>query len=318
MRILVTGAAGFIGSHVCEALLRRGDTVVGLDNFDPFYDRRLKERNVAEVRQLGADFQLIEGDVAEDLDLERTFAQGPFDVVLHLAAKAGVRPSIQEPSAYVRANLDGTVRLLEACRRHGVRRFVFASSSSVYGADSAAPFREDAHADRPVSPYAATKRAGELLCHTWHHLHGLETTCLRFFTVYGPRQRPEMAIHKFATLLWRGQPIPLFGDGGSSRDYTYVDDIVQGVVAAIDRPQGYAIFNLGGDRETRLDDLVRMLAAALGKDLRIDWQPEAPGDVPRTSADLGHVRQGLGYAPATPIDQGLIKFAEWFRAHGVR
>jgi len=319
LRVLVTGAAGFIGSHVAEALLRRGDVVTGVDNFDPFYPRAIKQRNLDSVRAAGGGrFTFKEGDVASEADLDALWALAPFDVVVHLAAKAGVRPSIDDPASYVRANLDATVRLLERCRRHGPRRVVFASSSSVYGADSDAPFREAARCDRPVSPYAATKRAGELICHTYAHLYGFDLTCLRFFTVYGPRQRPEMAIHKFATALWNGREIPLYGDGGSSRDYTYVDDIVRGVLAAVDRPQGFAIFNLGGERETRLDELVALLAAALDRPARIARRPDAPGDVPRTSADLAVARAGLGYAPTTRIHDGIEKFARWFVDHGVR
>lgn len=319
MHILVTGAAGFVGSHTAEACLARGDSVVGVDNFDPFYARQLKERNLAAVRAVGGErFRFVEGDLCDPAILQALFAMGPFDVVVHLAAKAGVRPSIDDPASYVRANLEATALLFEACRKSGHRRIVFASSSSVYGADSEAPFGEGARADRPVSPYAATKRAGELIAHTYAHLHAFDITCLRFFTVYGPRQRPEMAFHKFATLLWRGQPIPLFGDGGSSRDYTYISDIVQGVLASIDRPQGFAVFNLGGDRETRLDAVVAMLANALGKPLLIDRKPDAPGDVPRTCADLGLAREKLGYDPQTPIDRGIALFARWFERDGVR
>lgn len=319
MRILLTGAAGFIGSHTAEALLRRGDHVIGVDNFDPFYDRALKERNLLAVQAAGPDrWHFIEGDLCEQQVLDRLWEFGPYDAVVHLAAKAGVRPSIDDPASYVRSNLEATVRLWEQCRIHGPKRVVFASSSSVYGADSKAPFSEEARCDRPVSPYAATKRAGELLAHTYVHLHGFDLTCLRFFTVYGPRQRPEMAIHKFATLLWRGEAVPQFGDGGSSRDYTYIDDIVQGVVAAVDRPKGYAIYNLGGDRETRLADLTQMLARALRVELTIVRKPEAPGDVPRTCADLTLARAELGYEPTTPIEEGLRKFAGWFVEHGVQ
>ncbi len=318
MRILVTGAAGFIGSHTAEALLRRGDTVVGVDNFDPFYDRALKQRNLDDVGTAGGGrFAFVEGDLCDAAVLDQLWQRGPFDVVVHLAAKAGVRPSIDDPAAYVRANLEATALLLERCRRDGPRRVVFASSSSVYGADSAAPFGEDARCDRPVSPYAATKRAGELLAHTYAHLHGFDLTCLRFFTVYGPRQRPEMAFHKFATLLWRGLAVPQFGDGSSSRDYTYIDDIVAGVLGAVDRPQGFAVFNLGGDREIRLDEVVALLAAALQRPLRIERKPDAPGDVPRTCADLTLARESLGYSPHTTIEEGIGRFAAWFADKGV-
>lgn len=320
MRILVTGAAGFIGSHTCEALLRRGDDVVGLDNFDPFYAREIKERNLSDVRAAsGAErFSFLEADLCAAADLDKAFAQGPFDVVVHLAARAGVRPSIDDPAGYVRSNVEATALLLQACRARGISRVVFASSSSVYGADSTPPFAEGARADRPVSPYAATKRAGELLCHTYSHLYGMDITCLRFFTVYGPRQRPEMAIHKFATRMVRGQSIPIFGDGGSSRDYTFVEDILQGVLAAIDRPAGFAVYNLGGDHETRLSELIDLLGEALGVAPTLERLPEAPGDVPMTSADLTLARQDLGYAPQVPMREGIHRFADWFQKFGVK
>ena len=320
MRILVTGAAGFIGSHTCEALLQRGDTVVGLDNFDAFYARSIKERNLDDVRAAAGTerFTFLEADLCVAADIERAFAAGPFDVVVHLAARAGVRPSIDDPAGYVRSNVEATALLLEACRTRGIGRVVFASSSSVYGADSTSPFAEGARADRPVSPYAATKRAGELLCHTYSHLHGMHITCLRFFTVYGPRQRPEMAIHKFATRMERGQSIPIFGDGGSSRDYTYIDDILQGVLAAVDRPLGFAVYNLGGDHQTRLDELIDLLARALGKTPKLERLPEAPGDVPMTSADLTLAHRDLGYAPRVPMAEGIRRFADWFQIFGVK
>lgn len=319
MHILVTGAAGFIGSHTCEALLRRGDRVVGLDNFDPFYARSIKERNLEHVRASDDKglFSFLEADLCRPDDIARALDLGPFDVVVHLAARAGVRPSIDDPAGYVRTNIEATALLLEACRARGIDRVVFASSSSVYGADSAPPFGEGARADRPVSPYAATKRAAELLCHTYSHLHGTQITCLRFFTVYGPRQRPEMAIHKFATRIVRGQAIPMFGDGASSRDYTYIDDILQGILGAIDRPAGFAIYNLGGDHETKLSELIDMLGAALGQTPRIEHLPDAPGDVPMTSADLTIARRDLGYAPRVPMREGIARFAAWFHEFGV-
>jgi len=320
MHILVTGAAGFIGSHTCQALLRRGDSVVGLDNFEAFYARSIKERNLAHVRATpGSErFSFLEADLCQQADIERAFDLGPFDVVVHLAARAGVRPSIDDPAGYVRSNVEATALVLQACRARAIGRVVFASSSSVYGADSTPPFAEVARADRPVSPYAATKRAAELLCHTYSHLYCMDITCLRFFTVYGPRQRPEMAIHKFATLLVRGQRIPIFGDGGSSRDYTFIDDILQGVLAAIDRPKGFAVYNLGGDHETRLCDLIDLLGQALGQTPRLEWLPVAPGDVPMTSADLTLAQRDLGYAPRVPMAEGVRRFAEWFQEFGVK
>ncbi|MDB4982757.1 MAG: Epimerase [Myxococcales bacterium] len=317
MRILVTGAAGFIGSHLSERLVARGDEVVGFDNFDPFYARAVKEQNLAGLRS--ARFTLVEGDVRSGADLERAFAGAPFDAVVHLAALAGVRPSLAEPARYVDVNVLGTARLTEAARAHGVTRFVFASSSSVYGDGSEPPFMETDPCLRPLSPYASTKRAGELQLFTAHHLYGLDVTCLRFFTVYGPRQRPDLAIHKFARHLLAGRTIQLFGDGSTSRDYTWIDDIVDGVVAAIDQ-QGkgapdFRIYNLGGSRTTTLLGLVELLSNALGKTPVIEWQPEQPGDMKRTLADVTSVGQALGYAPRVPIEEGIARFAAWVKAN---
>jgi UDP-glucuronate 4-epimerase len=317
MTFLVTGAAGFIGSHTAEALLRRGDAVVGLDNFNTFYDPTIKRRNARALGQHPA-FTLVEGDLCDEALLEGVFERHRIEGVIHLAAWAGVRPSIERPGVYVDANLRGTTNLLEACRRAGVKRFVFASSSSVYGGRTTVPFRETDPVDRPISPYAATKKAGEVLCYTYHHLHGIHVSALRFFTVYGPRQRPEMAIHKFATMMVRGQEIPLYGDGGSARDYTYVDDIVQGTVAALDRCEGYEIYNLGESHTTRLDELVDKLSRALGVPAKVRREPEQPGDVPITYADITKARERLGYNPQTLLDEGLARFAEWFHREGVK
>lgn len=323
MRVLVTGAAGFIGSSVSEALLRRGDHVVGVDNLNDFYDPAIKRSNLEAVARTanaaGSRFDDVRADLVHDAPrVEALFADPATrpDVVCHLAAWAGVRPSIQRPLVYQSVNLEGTVRLLEQCRAHGVAPFVFASSSSVYGARTEVPFRETDPVDDPISPYAATKKAGELLGYTWHHLHGLRFVGLRFFTVYGPRQRPEMAIHKFAARILDGEPIPLFGDGSTSRDYTYIDDIVEGVVAAIDRAHGtpgYRIYNLGGSETTTLSELVRELERALGKQAVIERLPDQPGDVPRTFADISRARAELGYAPRTPVRVGLERFAAWLR-----
>jgi UDP-glucuronate 4-epimerase len=317
MRVLVTGAAGFIGSHTAEHLLRRGDEVVGLDNFNNFYDPALKRRNAA-VLAGNPGFELVEADLGDEPALDRLFARGHFDAVVHLAAWAGVRPSIQRPDIYIDANVRGTTNLLERARRGVGTRFVFASSSSVYGGRDTVPFRENDEVDRPISPYAATKKAGEVLCYTWHHLYGLPVSALRFFTVYGPRQRPEMAIHRFATLLSRGEPVPMFGDGGSARDYTYVDDIVQGTVAALDRCEGYEVYNLGESQTTRLDTLIQTLADALGVEAKVHAMPEQPGDVPITFADISKARARLGYAPSVGIHEGVVRFVEWFRREGVR
>lgn len=319
MRILVTGVAGFIGSHTAEALLLRGDRVVGIDNFNAFYSPDLKRRNVAAVAKTGGGrFRLVEGDITDERVLDALFAHERFDAIVHLAAWAGVRPSIQHPEVYVDTNVRGTLNLLERARRHGIDRFVFASSSSVYGGRIEVPFRETDPVDRPISPYAATKKAGEVLCYTWHHLHGLHVSVLRYFTVYGPRQRPEMAIHRFATLLSRGEAVPMYGDGSSARDYTYVDDIVQGTVAALDRCQGYEIYNLGESRTTTLRALIEMLADALGVPARVRPEPEQPGDVPITYADVSKARAKLGYEPSVPIEEGIRRFVEWFRREGVR
>jgi len=313
MRYLVTGAAGFIGSHTSETLLARGDAVVGLDNFNTFYDPAIKRRNAQSLGRHSA-FAMVEGDLLDPGSLDRAFARGPFDGIVHLAAWAGVRPSIDRPDIYVDANVRGTVDLLERTRRAGVGRFVFASSSSVYGGRDRVPFRETDPVDHPISPYAATKKAGEVLCYTYHHLYGLPVSALRFFTVYGPRQRPEMAIHKFATAMLRGEPVTLFGDGSTARDYTFIDDIVQGVVASLDRCEGYEIYNLGEAQTVRLDALVQKLGVALGVEPKIRWAPEQPGDVPITSADITKARERLGYRPHTLIDEGLARFAAWLRA----
>ena len=315
MRVLLTGVAGFIGSHLAERLLARGHAIVGLDNFDPFYDPAIKQRNLAAVGGQPR-FELVRGDIRDEGLVKALLDRAPrVDLVCHLAALAGVRPSLAEPGRYASVNVGGTLSLLEACRRHGVARLVFASSSSVYGARSEVPFRESDPAVRPASPYAATKRAGELLCATYADLYGLETTCLRFFTVYGPRQRPEMAIHKFTRLLAAGTPVPLFGDGSSARDYTYVDDIIDGTVAAVERPRpGFTIYNLGGSQATSLARLVELIAAALGTTAAVERLAMQPGDVPITYADVALAGRDLGYTPKVPIDEGITRFVEWFRA----
>ncbi len=312
MRILVTGAAGFIGSHLCDALLEGGHAVMGLDNFNDFYDPAIKARNIAPAERHPA-FELVRGDILDRALLADLFARFRPEVVVHLAAWAGVRPSIDRPRLYQQVNIEGTTNLLEQCRASGVDRFVFASSSSVYGDREQVPFREDDRVDMPISPYAATKAAGELLCYTWHHLFGLHCHCLRFFTVYGPRQRPEMAIHKFARLMADGQPITLYGDGSSSRDYTFVDDIVAGVVASVERVQGYRIYNLGESKTTTLAELVDHLARSLGVTPTIERLPLQPGDVSRTFADLTRARGELDYDPKVDIATGIDRFVTWFR-----
>jgi UDP-glucuronate 4-epimerase len=319
MVVLVTGAAGFIGSHLCERLLARGDHVVGLDNFDAFYPRPVKERNL-ELARSHAAFRFLEGDIRDSAAVAQALAAaaGPIDTVVHLAALAGVRPSLLEPERFYDVNLVGTLRLLEACARAGQRRIVFASSSSVYGLDSQVPFREEDPCARPLSPYAASKRAGELLAFNHHHLHGAAITCLRFFTVYGARQRPDLAIHKFTRAIARGEPIELYGDGNSARDYTFIDDIVDGVVAAIDRQAAaaapsYRVYNLGGSRTTSLARLVELIAAAVGQTPQIVRKPEQPGDMKQTLAELSLSARELGYAPKITIEAGIPRFVEWWR-----
>jgi UDP-glucuronate 4-epimerase len=311
-RILVTGGAGFIGSHTCERLLARGDELVVLDNFNDFYDPALKRANAARL----ASAEIVEGDVRERDKVAALFREHEFDAVIHLAAMAGVRPSVQDPLLYEDVNVRGTLILLEELRRRPSTRMVFASSSSVYGARDRMPFAEADDIPHPVSPYAATKRAGELLCYTHHHLFGIPMTCLRFFTVYGPRQRPEMAIAKFTRAIDEGRPIPFFGDGSTRRDYTYVDDIVDGVVAALDRCRGYEIFNLGESATTSLSELVEQISGALGKPAVLDRQPLQPGDVPLTCADVTKARERLGYRPRVPVAEGLRRYVAWYRAEG--
>ncbi len=309
-KILVTGGAGFIGSHTVERLVARGDEPIVLDNFNDFYDPAIKRANVARFPGV----RVVVGDIRDKELVDELFETTEFDGVIHLAAMAGVRPSVQDPLLYEEVNVRGTLVLLEALRRRPQTRLVFASSSSVYGAREEAPFREDDDIHQPVSPYAATKRAGELICYTHHHLFGIPVACLRFFTVYGPRQRPEMAIAKFSDAIERGAPIPFYGDGGTRRDYTYIDDIVDGVVAALDRCAGYEIYNLGESATTTLSELVETLAREIGKPARIDPKPLQPGDVPLTCADVSKARRLLGYAPKVPVAEGLRRYVAWRRA----
>jgi UDP-glucuronate 4-epimerase len=314
MLVFVTGAAGFIGSHLSERLTGRGDEVIGFDNFDLFYPRAVKEANLGALRRQPR-FSLVEGDLRDPAALEKAFGGRRPDVVVHLAALAGVRPSLAEPARYADVNVTGTQRVVDAARAHGVTRLVFASSSSVYGRDSQPPFRESDPCLAPVSPYASTKRAGELQLFTVNHLYGLDTTCLRFFTVYGARQRPDLAIHKFARLISGGRPIELFGDGSTSRDYTFIEDIIDGVVASIDEPRtgAFRIYNLGGSRTTTLLELVELISSNLGRKPIVEWLPEQPGDMKRTLADVSLAGQALGYAPKVPIDDGIRRFVDWFR-----
>ena len=311
-RYLVTGGAGFIGSHTTERLLARGDEVVVLDNFNDFYDPAIKRANAALLGRA----RVVTGDIRDREAIGRLFDEGRFDGVVHLAAMAGVRPSLKDPLHYEDVNMRGTITLLEEARRRPGQRFVFASSSSVYGARDAVPFSEMDDIPHPVSPYAATKRAGELMCYTYHHLFGVPVAALRFFTVYGPRQRPEMAIAKFTKSILAGEAIPFFGDGSTRRDYTYIDDIVDGVVAALDRCEGYEIYNLGESATTTLTELVEGLERALGCKARLDRQPNQPGDVPLTCADVSKARSKLGYRPKTTVTEGLSRYVEWYRRTG--
>jgi UDP-glucuronate 4-epimerase len=310
--IVVTGAAGFIGSHVCEALIGRGYRVIGVDNFCDFYARSWKEAN---VRAVGAGLELEEADITDGPRIRSLIRAARPEGVIHLAAMAGVRPSIERPVYYAKVNLEGTTNLLQAAAEEGVRRFAFASSSSVYGNNAKVPFSETDEVTEPISPYAATKRAGELLCHTFWHLYKMPVACLRFFTVYGPRQRPDLAIHKFARLIHFGRSIPVFGDGSTSRDYTYVDDIVAGILAAYDRNDRCRIYNLGGSDPVRLSDLIEGIERAMGRAAVIERRPAQPGDVERTYADVSRSRIELGYEPRVKLAEGLRRFAAWFKAN---
>lgn len=312
--ILVTGGAGFIGSHLVDRLLTEGGwRVTVVDDLNDFYSPDIKRSNVA--LHLGADgYTFVEADIRDADRMGSVFAAGEFDCIVHLAARAGVRPSLAEPALYAGTNVNGTLNLLELARRYSVKQFVFGSSSSVYGINAKVPFAEDDPVARPISPYAATKAAGELLCHTYSHLYDIRCVCLRFFTVYGARQRPDLAIHRFSRLISDGKPIQVFGDGTSRRDYTYIDDIIQGVRAAIDyEASRYEIFNLGESQTVELTELITLLERNLDLRAIIDRQPMQPGDVPVTFADISKSRAGLGYNPTTKISDGIPKFVEWFR-----
>jgi UDP-glucuronate 4-epimerase len=310
MNILVTGGAGFIGSHLVEKLLQEGHSITVFDDFNSFYDRELKMRNIAGFRQ---DIKLVEIDIRDKDAVLKHVREGKFQKIVHLAARAGVRPSIEEPGLYLDTNINGTFYLLEGARETGCEQFVLASSSSVYGLSKTVPFSESQLICETISPYAASKLACEQLCSNYAHLHGIRMVCLRFFTVYGPRQRPDLAIHKFTNRIWNGLPIPQYGDGSTGRDYTYVDDIIQGVGGALNYDQTpFEIVNLGGNKVTLLRDLIKSLESALGKEAVIDQLPEQPGDVPLTYADISKAGELLGYNPSTPIDEGIPKFVDWY------
>jgi len=311
MQVIVTGCAGFIGSHLTERLLAEGWQVLGIDNFDDFYDPQVKRRNIRTCLESDR-FEILEADIRDVVAMEKALAHGA-DVIVHLAARAGVRPSIEKPLLYADVNVNGTITLLESARKHRIGKFVFGSSSSVYGNNKKVPFSEDDNVDFPISPYAATKKAGELICHTYHHLYGIDITCLRFFTVYGPRQRPDLAIHKFARLIEQDKPIPVYGDGSMMRDFTYIDDIIDGTIAAVRSCGGFEIYNLGESRPVSVNDLIAQIESALGKQAVKEYQPPQAGDVERTYADVTKAVSQLGYNPSTSLEVGLQKFVTWLR-----
>jgi UDP-glucuronate 4-epimerase len=313
MNFLVTGGAGFIGSHVCERLLRDGHGVRAFDDLNDFYDPQLKRKNIREIQSLAKPFEFVHGDICDAVALNEIFSSVKFDQVIHLAARAGVRPSLEQPALYQRVNVEGTVNILEAAKKSGVKKIIIASSSSVYGVNSKMPFSESDPIFSAISPYAASKLACEALGHVYHHVHKMDVTMLRFFTVYGPRQRPDLAIHKFTKLINAGKPIPVFGDGNTARDYTFVSDTIDGIVAATKKEFGFEIFNLGESETISLSRLIESLEAALGKKAVIDRQPLQPGDVPLTFADISKAREKLGYHPRVKFEQGIKLFADWFQ-----
>jgi UDP-glucuronate 4-epimerase len=312
--VLVTGGAGFIGSHLCERLLREGVHVICFDNFDSFYDPNIKIKNVEGlVRKFPGQFELVAGDIRSREHLQEAFKKTQIDLVVHLAARAGVRPSITDPLLYQDVNIRGTIVLLESCKEFGMKGFIFASSSSVYGETQKIPFSEEDLDIRPISPYGATKRAGELLCYSYHYLYGINIACLRIFTAYGPRQRPEMAIHKFTRLIDQGGKIPMYGDGSTRRDYTFIDDLIDGILGAIHHHQGYEIYNLGESQTTSLKELIDLIEEALDKKANIERLELQPGDVTLTYANVTRARRMLGYEPKVNMKEGIRRFVEWYK-----
>lgn len=316
MRVLVTGGAGFIGSHVVGALLQRGDTVVCVDNFNPYYSPDRKHRNITQFTP-NPRFELHQVDIRDARALEEVFASRRIDKIIHLAAMAGVRPSIENPRLYEEVNVGGTINLLDLARRNEVESFVFASSSSVYGLSNRVPFREDDRADSPISPYAATKRAAELMVKTYHHLYGFNCACLRFFTAYGPRGRPDMAPYLFTKWIEEGRPVRVFGDGTTRRDYTFIDDIVPAVLTALDSGFAYEVFNIGNSTTVELCSLIGAIERALGVEAKLEYAPPQPGDVPLTYADISKARSMLGYSPKVGVEEGIRRFVEWYRMEAV-
>lgn len=311
MKALVTGAAGFIGSHLCQRLLAEDWAVVGVDNFDAYYDPGIKRRNISSCLK-NKNFLLVEADVRDSEAMDKVI-DNDIRIIVHLAAMAGVRPSIARPLLYADVNVNGTVVLLETAKKHRIGKFIFGSSSSIYGNNKKIPFSEDDNVDFPISPYAATKKAGELICHTYHHLYGMSVTCLRFFTVYGPRQRPDLAIYKFVKLMEQDKPIDVYGDGTMMRDFTYIDDIIDGIISAMDRCNGFNIYNLGESQPVSVNDLITEIEKVVGKKAARQYQPAPPGECLRTYADITKAAKELGYHPSTSIQAGLQKFAAWLR-----
>ena len=312
MNILVTGGAGFIGSHLCEKLINLGFKVICIDNFDDFYKPAIKENNISKIIK-DNNFKIYRVDICNLEQIDEIFSKNNIELVIHLAAKAGVRPSIKDPLLYEKVNVTGTVNLLECCKNHNISKLIFASSSSVYGGNKKIPFSEDDNVDYPISPYAATKKAGELICHTYHSLYKISVFCFRFFTVYGPRQRPEMAIHKFTRQILNGERIEIYGNGSSSRDYTYIDDIISGVAGSLDKINGFEVINLGNSNSVKLISLVGLIEDITGSKAKLKFVESQPGDVFMTYADIGKAKKMLKYSPETNIKEGLIKFIEWYK-----
>ena len=311
MNILVTGGAGFIGSNLCEKLAGAGEKIICIDNFNDYYNPKIKEENLRNLKG-SANFILYRMDILERERLEKVFAKYHFDLVIHLAARAGVRPSISNASLYEAVNVQGTINILECCRKYGIEKLIFASSSSVYGGNKKIPFSEDDIVDRPISPYAATKKAGELICYTYSHLFNISVYCYRFFTVYGPRQRPEMAIYKFTRLITEEKPIEIFGDGTSLRDYTYVEDIVDVIASNLENVKGYEIINLGNSNPVKVTELIKFIEKAANKKAQIKYVRVQAGDVPVTYADILKAKKMLKYNPKTRIEEGINKFTAWY------